>query len=448
MSVWSRITGLFKKAEPSLTPSTIRGTAYDKPLAMWPWEFIGQLHDIRTKIQEIETLDEKDGQVKNLHTKLAGWANRGGIRFVMREGENKRMHQIARDFIRCVKLKDRKIREEHCVRLLKHGNLILQNVVSSKSQIESLVVMPTIIMRPLINDKGQFPDPNKAYAQLDALGVQEVTYFARWQIVWGALDKPAGRFYGRPLIDAERKRARQIRMTDDDMVIRRRTRAPQRLHHCFPGMSEEKLEEQQKKDEESLENPNAVNTDFYSNHEGTVTSIQGDAKLDQVKDVMLLNQKFYSGAGTHAHLFGLFANELNRDTYEDTLADLYELIEKIQETLCSIWEESLRLQFLLHGINADAYEWDLKLMGRKVETPNQKADRALKLRGLGYPLQWLVTEVMQDPWERIKELIDKEQEEMDAYSQIDDELEGKDSPISIVQGNARNKESETYVKNK
>ena len=447
MSLWTRIGGIFRRTEPP-KETTIRGTAYSKPLAMWPWEHIGQLHDIRTKITEIEELDEADGQVKMLHKKLASMSTRGGVRFVMREGENAKMDKIATAWIKRVNLDHRETRKQHAWRLLKHGNLVLQNVISPAPRIESLVVMPTQTMRPLKDDRDQFPDPGKAYAQMDPMGMSVSTTFAKWQISWAAYDKEANKLYGRPLIDAERKRARQIGVTDEDLVIRRRVRAWLRLLHTLEGASMAELEEYKEFNKESLEDPLRPDNDLYTNQKGGVQAIQGDANLDQIADVKYLNQKFYAGAGTHAHLFGPFAEEMNRDTYEDTLADLYELLEDIQEALCDCWEESLRIEFLLNGINSDAYEWDLKLLARKVETPNQQLDRALKERAVGLPLKLIVTETLNKNWELVKEMINEERDEMDAYSQVDDELGDNVSPISIVQGNQRNKDSATYVKNK
>ncbi|HUU31630.1 MAG TPA: hypothetical protein VMY69_05985 [Phycisphaerae bacterium] len=448
MSLWTKITGLFKKADSAPAESTLRGTGYAKPIAMWPWDQIGQLNDIRTKIDEIDALDESNGQVKQLHSKLAKFATRGGVSFVLRNDENERMTQIANDWIKRVHLDKRDIRKEHARRLLKHGNIVLQNVVSSSDRIEALVVMPTQTMKPLVDDRGQFTNPAKAYVQMDPMGMTEVTSFAKWQISWGALDREANRLYGRPMIDAERKRAKQITMTDDDLVIRRRVRAALRYLHIVEGARPEEMDSYRADNKDSLENPfNPVN-DFFSNKAGAITAIQGDANLDQIADVQLLNKKFYAGCGVTAHQFGLIEDDLNRDVYEDTLGDLFEVIEDIQETCCDTWEESLRVEFLLAGINADAYDWDLKLEGRKVETPNQRMDRGIKAQTMGIPLKYIVTEILNWPWEKIKTMIDEEAAEMDPYgARIDDELnddQGK-PPLKIVEGNQRGKQSATYV---
>lgn len=442
MGVWQKITDLFRKSETKSPDTTLAGYAINRPSAMWPWDFIGQLQDIKSKIVEIEDLDANDGQIKELHLKMARMATRGGIRFIAKT-QNDKMAEIANAWIKRVKLDERETRKQHATRLLKHGNLVIQNVLSA-NRVEQLIVMPTETMRPIKDDQDQFISPIKAYVQFEYYGTNETASFAQWQISWVALDKDAGKLYGRPLIDSERKRAKQVRMTDDDLVIRRRVRATLRLLHVLEGASEDDIKAYKNRNKDSRENPLKVDSDLYSNKASSVQPIQGDANLDQIKDVQLLNQKLYAGAGTHAHHFGIMSENLNRDIYEDTLADLFERIEEIQELLCDAWEKSLRLEFLLNGINADAYDWDLELVGRKVETPNQQIDRALKEQALGLPLEFIVTRTLGYPWETIAALRDKEIAESDPYGARVNAETGK-PPLTIVQGNQRGKESKVYV---
>jgi len=452
MSLWNKISGLFWKAAPKPAEVTLRGTTYASSPFMFEFEKVGQLTDIKTKIAEIEALDQKDGQVKTLHSKLARIATRGGVRFVCKT-ENKKMTEIAEEWIRRVGLDKRATRKSHAKRLLKHGNLVIQNVVSGNNRVEQLVTMPTQTMRPEMDDKGQFPNSDNAYSQMDAMsGMTVVTKFARWQIAWVKLDEECNQLYGRPLIDAERKRAMQISMTDDDLVIRRRVRAALRLLHVLEGANEESLQAYKARNRDSLENPLRVDSDLFSNQKGSVTAIQGDANLDQIKDVAYLNQKFYGGAGTHAHHFGILADSLNRDVFEDTLGDLYEMIEEIQESLCDGYNESLRLEFLLNGINADAYDWYLELMGRKVETPNQELDRALKELSANVPEEHVFTETLGLNWDRIIEMRERAREREDPYgTRIEEDLETDENgrpKFTIVEGNKRGKDSATYVGNK
>lgn len=450
MSIMSKIAGIFSKAEPKSTENTAKGTAYTKPPSQLPWDHIGQLQDLRSKVEEIDSLDKTTGQVKQIHRKLAKLATRGGVTFVMTDGsENRRMAKIAEEWIKRVGLDKRKTRREHGVRLLKHGNLVIQNVVSDQRRVEAMIVMPTTMMKPLLDEKGMFQDVKKAYIQTDYSGMQVLTTFAKWQISWGDIDKESNELYGRPLIDAERKRAYQIGMTDDDLVIRRRYRAPLRLVHFLDGAREEEMLEYKEFNQESLENPLAINTDLYTNKAGGVTAIQGDANLDQIKDVQFANKKFYAGCGVTAHQFGIIEDDLNRDVYEDTLGDLYETVEDIQETLADTWEESLRMEFLLQGINADAKEWDLKLEGRKVETPNQQMDRAIKAKSIGTPSKFIFTEILNWPWEVLEAMKKEEQAESDPFAELFNQAINEDgSPnIKIVENNGPGDESATSVGN-
>ncbi len=100
---------------------------------------------------------------------------------------------------------------------------------------------------------------------------------------------------------------------------------------------------------------------------------------------------------------------------------------------------------LLSGMDPDGYNYDLKFMGRKVESPNQLMDRLLKKKSLGIPNEMIWSEMGENP-EKVKELRAKQAAENDPYEELlKSELGNKD--YTIVQGNKRGKQSDLAVKN-
>ena len=69
-----------------------------------------------------------------------------------------------------------------------------------------------------------------------------------------------------------------------------------------------------------------MTTDFYANHKGGVTGVNGDANLDQINDVVHLLDTFFSGAPAPKGLFG-YSEGLSRDILEDLKKDYFEEIE-------------------------------------------------------------------------------------------------------------------------
>ncbi|MES1384109.1 hypothetical protein ABUU23_20170, partial [Vibrio cholerae] len=89
---------------------------------------------------------------------------------------------------------------------------------------------------------------------------------------------------GRPYLDAARTIWQKLIMTEEDLVIRRRTRAPQKLAHSLDGADKNALEEYRARVEGQS---GEIATDFYGN-KLSVTAIGGDANLEQIADITLL----------------------------------------------------------------------------------------------------------------------------------------------------------------
>ncbi|WP_457832770.1 hypothetical protein, partial [Staphylococcus aureus] len=84
---------------------------------------------------------------------------------------------------------------------------------------------------------------------------------------------------------------------------------------------------------------------------------------------------------------------LNRDILQDLKGDYFDEIDSLQDTIAFAYEFTFRLQLLLKGIVLGDDEIKVKFAERRTETPNQAADRALKLQALGIPSDMLWEEL-------------------------------------------------------
>jgi hypothetical protein len=248
---------------------------------------------------------------------------------------------------------------------------------------------------------------------------------------------------GRPYLDAARGPWKKLTMTEEDLVIRRRSRAPQRKVHVLEGASNEELEEYKARVEKDQLEGNT--TDYYMNKKGSVSALEGDANLDQIADVAHLLDTFFSGAPAPKGLFG-YASDLQRDILEDLKQDFYDELDALQDTLAMAYEIGFQLELLLRGINPEAADVQVVFAERRTETANQAADRALKYQALGAPTTTVWETAGLDPKEQL-ERRQAEQESSDPYPDPNSigEESGNRNQVKVTPGNRRKGESATDV---
>jgi len=322
------------------------------------------------------------------------------------------------------------------------GNLPLQWVLGPDQRIVAGIRMPSETILPNVDEGGRFKDLTAAYRQFDLTTGVEIARFALWQLTLVRLtpdNYDDNGSLGRPYLDASRGVWRKLIMTDEDLVIRRRVRAPLRLAHVLEGANPEDLEAYRAQVENEQD---VITTDFYLNRKGGVTAVQGDANLDQIADVSYLLDTFFAGAPAPKGLFG-YADGLARDILEDLKRDYYDELDALQDTLSFAYHLGFRLDLLLQGINPDDYDFDVVFAERRTDTPNQRADLALKYQAIGAPKKTIFESAGLDP--------------VIIQSQLEDEAAGLDpypesaagSPpggrVAITPGNARKGESATTI---
>lgn len=356
----------------------------DEAMRRWYRQFAIST-EVREKILLLRDMEARDGRVKNIHGRLTRDMVRGGL--VMQFQESASSETLRREwqaFEHRLQLNRAQKLRSDARGLVAEGNLPLQLVLGDGNRVEAAVRMPAETIVPLVDASGRFTDPARAYEQRSTITGEVHAAFAAWQLQLARFDPLSWDdlgSMGRPFLDATCETWRKLMMTEEDLVIRRRQRAPLRLSHVLEGASEDDLDTYRKQVEGEK---GEITTDFYSNRRGSVTAVQGDAKLADIEDVVHLLDCFYAGTPAPKGLFG-FTDGLARDVLEDLKRDYYDEVDHLQDTQAAEYEAIFRIQLLMRGIVVGPDEISLRIAERRTETPNQVADLALKLSALGLP---------------------------------------------------------------
>lgn len=401
---------------------------------------------VRQAILDIREMDRVDGRVKNIHGRVARDIVKGGL--VMLQGKpDPNVAKAWKAFVRRTQLDRPEKLKSDARGLVMEGNLPLQIVLDSDMNVATMVRMPSETIVPDVDDTGQFRDVAKAYRQHDIITGQIAATFGLWQLHLvrfdpDNFDDPGS--MGRPFLDANRSTWKKLLMTEEDLVIRRRVRAPLRLSHILEGATQPELEAYEAKVNEGQ---GEITTDYFSNKKGAVNPIQGDSNLDQIGDIALLLDCFFSGSPMPKGLAG-YTEGLTRDILEDLKRDYFDEVDVLQDTLAYGYLQAFHVDLLLKGINPADVDCRVSYAERRTETPSQAADRGLKLQALGIPDEVVWEELGFDS-QYILERRKLAANRIDPYPDPDEEVPAPASlrRVSITPGNGRKGESATSISN-
>ncbi|WP_024303312.1 hypothetical protein [Pseudogulbenkiania sp. MAI-1] len=396
-------------------------------------------YDLRSTILDIRTMDRQDGRVKRIHNRVARDVTRGGL-VLLQNDPDPRIRREWEAFVRRLQLNRPEKLKSDARGLLMEGNLPIQWVLDGAGNVVSAVRMPAETIRPNVGIDGRFKDVRAAYTQMDLLNGTELASFPMWQLTVARMDPDNFddmSALGRPFIDASREIWRKLRMTDTDLVIRRKHRAPLRLSHVLEGATEPELQAYQDRVEA---NKDLITTDFYLNKKGGVTAMQGDATLGDIGDVVYLLDSFFAGTPLPKGLMG-YTDGLARDILEDLKRDYYDEVDQLQDIMAWVYDFGFRLQLLLRGLNPDAIPFTITFAERRTETLSQTVDRSLKLKALGLPQSMI--------WETIgynaAEVEARRQSDAKHYDPYPEPDKAGAPTVKVTPGNGRKGESATDI---
>lgn len=402
--------------------------------------------DVRQAILDIREMDRKDGRVKMIHGRVARDTIRGGL--VMTQAtENRTLRREWDAYARRLQLGRVEKLKSDARGLVMEGNLPLQFVLDDALRVVAAVRMPSETLRAEVGRDGRFGDARKAYSQVDLITGRVEATFALWQLHLTRLDPD--NFddlgcMGRPFLDAGREVWRKLAMTEEDLVIRRRMRAPLRLAHVLEGATQPELDIYQAAVERDK---GEITTDFYMNRKGGVHAVQGDAQLSDIGDVVHLMSTFFAGGPIPAGMLG-YTDNMARDILQDLRETYFEQIDELQDMQSYAYDAGFRLHLLLKGIVPDPEEYLVSFAQRRTETPNQTTDRMLKWQALGLPRGMIIEEMGYDALQ-VKARLDAERKAGDPYPGGPGDLArpGTVPEVSVTPGNAPKGESATSITN-
>lgn len=342
-------------------------------------------YDRRALVRLMREMDQKDGRVKSVHGRVARDVIRGGL--VMVTNEKASSETLKREwaaFVYRLQLGKAEKLKSDGRGLVMEGNLAHQLVLDDEQRVTAALRMPSDTIVPLVDMGGRFKNPAAAYEQRDVMTGKVLASFAAWQLMMSRLDPmnfdDLGSM-GRPWLDSVASTWRKLVMTEEDLVIRRRMRAPLRFVHVLEGADDPELEKYRQRNEGEKGD---ISTDFYLNRKGGVTAISGDETLGDIGDVAHLLDTFFAGSPAPKGLFG-YTGGLARDILEDLKRGYYDEVDGLQDLLAGAYVVAFRVHLLFRGIDPGPDEFTVRFAERRTETPNQVADLALKYMALGMP---------------------------------------------------------------
>lgn len=404
-------------------------------------------YDRRALVEMMRDMDRRDGRVKMVHGRTASDVIRGGL--VMQTASEVLADEWER-FAARLQLNNWEKLKSDSRGLVMEGNLPLQLVLDDSARVAAAVRMPSETLVPMVNLGGRFTNPAAAFEQRDVMTGKVLASFAAWQMALGRLDPDnwddLGSM-GRPMLDGCAGVWRKLMMTEEDLVIRRRVRAPLRLAHILEGADGPALEAYRQSTEGEK---GEITTDFYLNKKGGVQAIQGDATLGDIGDVAHLLSTFFAGSPAPKALFG-YTDGVARDVLEDMKRQYYDYVDGLQDAQGGVYAFAFRIHLLLQGIDPGPDEFYLRFATRRTESSNQVADLALKYMALGLPDEFIQSEMGLDP-KKIRAMKLKQANSNDPYPnplKIGDDGNpqggGATAKVSVTPGNAPKGESGTAV---
>ncbi len=359
---------------------------------IWEYEMFRLEWDRRTILREIELMLRSDTRIKRANHVFASTAVRRGVTITTTsetsEALAEKAQEVVNQVVRDCQLNAKLISWARI--LLKEGDLFLNPVVDLKTKkLVNIKRLPGLTMQRNDDMTGNFPDTSKAFRQIDPISLQILAEFPLWAVNHIRWDHEEGDRYGNSQYLACRAYWKKLNMTEEDLVVRRRTRAPLRRLHSVGNKDNpadwkeiEKYKQINKLDPKKAQ----VTTDYYGNGLVDVKTLEGDSKVDQIKDVTHLQEVYMLGTGVPLHILG-FGQNVNRDIVDAQMSQFEEDVQELRGLLengDSSPYSGLRFIFdfalALAGIDATLVEYNVRWFENDNETANDRVDRVIKLR--------------------------------------------------------------------
>jgi hypothetical protein len=257
--------------------------------------------------------------------------------------------------------------------LLILGDVFLEVIVDfDNNEIVDLKKLPARTIERQEDEYGNLT----GFVQKDDLN-QVIAEFEPWQILHMRWNNFTGQMYGTSMLRGVRLLYKKLKMTEEDLVIRRRTRAGLKLHH-YGADPQEPLEPDEVDEYIALNNSTAMNvrTDFYSNGKWKIDVLKSDDGVSEIDDVKHLENALFVGLRTPKGLLGI-GEETNKATLERQEVAYIRLLNEIDEVIGDQIRHVFDLGLQLKGISPDVVDYDLLWQEKTIEDMNTKVERLI-----------------------------------------------------------------------
>lgn len=305
---------------------------------IWPYEVFRLEWDRRSILREMEIMLKSDTRIKRANHVFASTAVRKGITVTVTSQAGEKIASEAQDVINNL-MRDCQINSKlnsWARVLLKDGDLFLNPIIDLESKtIKNIKRLPAITMQRLEDMTGNFEDNKKAFKQIDPISLQTLSELPLWAVNHIRWDHEEGELYGNSQYLACRGYWRKLNMTEEDLVVRRRTRAPLRRFHSIGNKENPSdwTEVEKYKEENKLGGKAAqITTDYFGNGLVDVKNLEGDGKLDEIEDVEHLQEVYIIGTGVPLHIMG-FGKSVNRDIVDSQMDQFRDDTQELRSLL-------------------------------------------------------------------------------------------------------------------
>lgn len=264
--------------------------------------------------------------------------------------------------------------------LLVMGDVFLEVIIDSKQlEIVGLKKLPSSSIERIEDEYGRL----LGFVQKNDMEAV-IAEFKPWQILHMRWNNFAGHKYGSSMIKAARGIYKKLKMTEEDLVIRRRTRAGLKMHHygSDPGepLEEHEVDEYMDKNQSS---PLNVRTDWYSNGKWKIDVLGSDDGVAQIDDIKHFEDTLFVGLRTPKGLLGI-GEDTNKATLERQEVAYIRLLNEITNAVGDQFKQVFDLGLALKGLNPDKIDYTLIWGEKSVENSNNKAERLVLLTNAGF----------------------------------------------------------------
>lgn len=360
---------------------------------IWEYEMFRTEWDRRTISRELDLMVRSDTRLKRANRIFAATAVRKGMTVTVDSSVSKKTAKKAQEIVNQI-MRDAQINAKLASWariILKEGDLFLNPVIDiNTKQIKTIKRLPGISMQRNEGMDGNFLDNEKAFRQIDPISLIIIQDFPLWTINHIRWDHEEGDRYGNSQYLQCRGYWRKLNMTEEDLVIRRRTRAvPRRLHILgnkdHPGT---------KADIDNYRATNGLNagksqiaTDYYMNGLGDIKDLNPDTRLNEIEDVKYLQEIYVLGMGVPLPIIGGTGKDVNRDVLEPQIKQFKEDAQELRDLieygdsspysgLRAIFDFGLALQ----GIDPSIIEYNIRWAEEDNETATERLDRVVTAR--------------------------------------------------------------------